>query len=95
MPVTKQDLKRYYPDAESIERIDSMQLFKACYPDKVYLISYRTVIGVKRAGVWYITTQKYSPSTSRQTTRFLSRLYKQGYEHDKTIKRVSDLSEYL
>lgn len=36
------------------------------------LVSYRTPVAYSIGGLWHYTSQKYSPTTSKQITRFLN-----------------------
>ena len=53
----------------SIQQIGKKQLFIV---DGNKLVSYSTIIGYKHNGTWYITTKKFSPTTSKQTTQFIN-----------------------
>ena len=63
----------YNVPANMIKQIASKQLFivDTSYLGRL-LVSYRTTIGVFHNGVWYITTKKYSTTTSKQTSQFIN-----------------------
>jgi len=69
MSVTKKDVLRQYPDALNVSQVDSMQLFVITFSKYELLQSYYTVVGVK-TDKWYLTTEKYSVSTTRQMNKF-------------------------
>lgn len=56
---------------DKVKQIKSQQLFIV---DSPYLgrllVSYRTIVGVFHGGVWVISTEKHSVSTSRQVNSF-------------------------
>lgn len=61
----------YNVPANMIKQIKSMQLFivDTSYLGRL-LVSYKTTIGVFHNSVWYITTEKFSATTSKQATMF-------------------------
>ena len=61
------DIIRYLHNTVNVEQINSMQLFVV---DNTYLYSYRTLIGVFTGGNWFITTKRYSNTTSKQISKF-------------------------
>ena len=68
--VTKQDITERF-NAASVTQIGSKQLFIAQLQNNVtVLISYYTIVGFERSGIWYVTDRKYSVTTSRQITQF-------------------------
>jgi len=50
-----------------IEQVGHKQLF---IMDNRLLVSYLTIVGVEIAGIWYLTSKKYSRTTSRQLNYF-------------------------
>ena len=73
MSVTKQDIARHYGiELSDVKQINSKQLFIADIDNGTVLISYYTIVGKRIAGIWYLTGQKYSVTTSRQLTQFAS-----------------------
>lgn len=56
---------------DKVKQFNSCQLFivDTSYLGRI-LVSYKTTIGVFHNSIWYITTQKFSATTSKQTTRF-------------------------
>lgn len=56
---------------DAVKQINSMQLFivDTSYSGRL-LVSYLTVIGVFHNNIWYITKEKFSPTTFKQTTIF-------------------------
>ena len=57
---------------DKIKQFNSCQLF--IVDSSSYgrvLVSYRTIIGMFYNGTWYITTEKYSTTTSKQTNTFI------------------------
>lgn len=56
---------------DKVKQFNSCQLFivDTSYLGRI-LVSYTTTIGVFHESLWYITTQKFSPTTSKQTTMF-------------------------
>ena len=77
------DIKKLYPN-DRVTQVESMQLF-IVHKDNPLLISYRTVIGVRIGDTWYITTTKYSLTTSRQITAFYNVL-----RHYRTFNFIPD-----
>ena len=74
MSVFKKDIQLAYNVAPNmVKQIASKQLFNV---DTSYLgrllVSYRTTIGVFHNGVWFITKEKFSPTTSKQTSQFIN-----------------------
>ena len=72
-PVTRKDLaNRLGIPLDSIEQVDSKQLFIIYGHMADYLVSYYTIVGFRPSGnkVWKITTMKYSPTTSKQLNQF-------------------------
>lgn len=61
----------YNVPANMVRQVKSMQLFivDTSYLGRI-LVSYKTTIGVFHNSIWYITTEKFSPTTSKQTTMF-------------------------
>ena len=61
----------YNVPANMIKQIGYRQLFivDTSYLGRI-LVSYKTTIGVFHNSVWYLTTEKFSPTTSKQTTMF-------------------------
>ena len=54
-----------------VKQVNSMQLFivDTSYLGRI-LVSYKTTIGAFHNSVWYITTEKFSSTTSKQITVF-------------------------
>ena len=70
-----------------LHQIDSKQLYVVTLPTTInrqLLYSYRTCIGIRRAGTWSITAQRYSVTTSRQINEFTSLAYRGGRD----VKRI-------
>lgn len=66
------DIKRMYPHAIEVKQLGSKPLFmvtRSNYP--TILLSYRTVIGILDGLCWMLTKEKYSVTTSKQTTWFI------------------------
>jgi hypothetical protein len=61
----------YNVPANRVKQIKSMQLFivETSYLGRL-LVSYKTTIGVFHNSIWYLTSEKFSPTTSKQTTMF-------------------------
>ncbi len=65
MGITKLDIKRQFPRADSVEQEGSKQLFHVWNADgSAFILSYQTIIGFVFAGITYLTTEKYSVTTS-------------------------------
>lgn len=74
MSVTKKDIQLAYNVAPNmVKQIDSKQLFivDTSYLGRL-LVSYKTTIGIFHNAIWYITSEKFSPTTSKQTTQFIN-----------------------
>ena len=73
MPVTKKDIANIFNvPTTDITQIGSKQMFKVLsVKDKcLFLVSYRTIIGIYHDNIWKITTKKYSITTTQQITAF-------------------------
>lgn len=68
--ITTADVKQAFPNASRVERVHSQQLFEVYYDNKMLLVSYLTVVGLHMKS-WYITTECYSVSTTRQLNRYI------------------------
>lgn len=65
MTITKSDIKRIFPRAESIEQEGGKQLFHVWNADgSAFILSYQTIIGYIFAGKTVLTTKKYSHTTA-------------------------------
>jgi hypothetical protein len=74
MNVKIKDIQLAYNVAPNmVKQVSSKQLFivDTSYLGRL-LVSYKTTIGLFHNGVWYITTKKFSPTTSKQTTQFIN-----------------------
>jgi hypothetical protein len=74
MKVTKKDIQLAYNVAPNmVKQIDSKQMFivDTSYLGRL-LVSYKTTIGLFHNGVWVITSEKFSPTTSKQTSQFIN-----------------------
>lgn len=67
--VTKQNIINRF-SATNVTQIGRKQLFTACVDNCTVLISYYTIVGRHIAGTWYLTTEKYSVTTSKQMSQF-------------------------
>lgn len=65
----EQRVSNYFGGAE-VSQIDRKRLFIVSGD---LLVSYLTIIGLKVGDKWRVSTQKYSPTTSKQTTQFCNR----------------------
>lgn len=73
MKVTKKDIQLAYNVAPNmVKQLGSKQMFivDTSYLGRL-LVSYKTTIGVFHNGVWVITSEKFSPTTSKQTSQFI------------------------
>lgn len=76
MKVTKKDISNIFGvSPAAIEQIGAKQLFIVDISNgeigyRHILVSYRTIIGFHDSEFWYITTKKYSRTTSSQITAF-------------------------
>lgn len=63
----------YNVPANMVKQVKSKQLFivDTSYLGRI-LVSYKTTIGIFHNSIWYITTEKFSPTTSKQTTIFIN-----------------------
>ena len=72
MEVTRKQVANSFGIANSqVKQINSMQLFII---NNDTLVSYKTIVGRLIDGVWYITSQRYSRTTTRQLNMF-KRMY--------------------
>lgn len=78
MNVTKKDISAIFGvPLSAIEQVGAKQLFIVNISNgdigyRHILVSYRTIIGYNDNEFWYITTKKYSRTTSSQITSFSS-----------------------
>lgn len=67
-----------------VERVGSKNLFIVRRENKLELYSYTTKVGETRLengqALWLLTTEKYTPTTSKQLTQFANAMRKKGYE---------------
>ena len=84
--ITKQDIARQFNIAiNNVKQIDSKQLFivndysslDSTHSNKRYLVSYQTIIGIYDFNncTWYVTKEKFSVTTSRQTSQFINSIH--------------------
>jgi hypothetical protein len=94
--VTITDISKAYPYC-SVKQVGSKQLFiiegEINNTYQKVLISYKTIIGRFYAGIWFITNEKYSVTTTRQANQFIK-------DTSFTVTRLNDISldsvkEYL
>ena len=72
MAVTRKQVANSFGIANSqVKQINSMQLFII---NNDTLVSYKTIVGRLIAGVWHITSHRYSVTTTKQVNRF-KRMY--------------------
>jgi hypothetical protein len=74
MSVNTKDIQLAYNVAPNmVKQIASKQLFivDTSYLGRL-LVSYKTTIGVFHNGIWFITNEKFSPTTSKQTSQFIN-----------------------
>jgi hypothetical protein len=74
MTIKSKDIQLAYNVASNMVRqVSSKQLFivDTSYLGRL-LVSYKTTIGVFHNGIWFITNEKFSPTTSKQTTQFIN-----------------------
>lgn len=65
------ELEKRIPDALDISQVDSKQMAVVIHSDNTeWLYSYWTKVGRHIGGTWYLTTEKYSTTTSKQLTQF-------------------------
>jgi hypothetical protein len=71
----KQAADRFSVNISDVVQKGSKQLFivKNYQNNKTILVSYTTIIGLYKDGIWYITTETLSSTTGKQTTHFCSR----------------------
>ena len=80
-------------ELDDIHQIDSKQLYVVTLPTTInrqLLYSYRTCIGIRRAGTWSITAQRYSVTTSRQISQFTSLARRGGRDVERVNANVFD-----
>jgi len=65
------ELQNMLPYTLNIEQIGAKQMAIVTHSDlTIALYSYRTRVGRQRGDTWYLTTKKYSPTTTRQLRHF-------------------------
>ena len=70
-PVTRRNIANAFGvTLDAVSQCDNMQLFIVKRPADTVLVSYYTIVGVLKNGTWYLTTQRYSRTTSKQLIRF-------------------------
>ena len=62
---------------DKIKQFNSCQLFIVDTSYGRILVNYRTIIGIYDVNncTWYITKEKYSVTTSKQTSQFINSIY--------------------
>lgn len=71
--VTIKDIMiRFNVKRDKVRQFNSCQLFVVDTSYGRVLVSYRTIIGLFQGGKWFITSEKYSVTTSKQTNTFIS-----------------------
>lgn len=71
MSVTKKDIMRQFNvEAFHVEQQGSKQLFIVDLPQCCILVSYLTIVGVC-SGVWKLTEERFSSTTTAQTNKFI------------------------
>lgn len=85
----------------AIKQIGSKQLFVVNVSNgdigyKHILVSYRTIIGYNDNEFWYITTKKYSQTTSKQITTFSRNRWDRikRVENEELIALLPDFLKY-
>ena len=73
MSITKRDIEQAFPLATNIKQIGQKQLFLFELSARAVLCSYRTIVAVKEHDKWQVTPYKYTRTTSKQITQFMSR----------------------
>ena len=62
-------------NTDIVEQVGNKQLYIATLENnRTVLISYKTIVGVIRDGIWNLTTFKYSKTTSKQLYSFAKSL---------------------
>jgi hypothetical protein len=63
----------YNVPANMVKQVRTKQLFivDTSYLGRL-LVSYKTTIGIFHNSVWFITSEKFSPTTSKQTSQFIN-----------------------
>jgi hypothetical protein len=69
--ITKKDVKSLFNNPSIyIEQHGTKQLFTVYDDNRIFLVSYTTIIGYLDRGTWLFNTTKYSSTTSKQLTFF-------------------------
>lgn len=74
MSYSQQVASQFDVPVSMVSQVGSKSMAEITKAGYILLVSYYTIIGVRPVGEfkWYITTQKYSSTTSRQTTQFIN-----------------------
>ena len=76
------DIKNRFP-GNKVERIDTRQAFYVyCGTQHMLALSYNTIVGCYCYGTFYLTTDKYSVTTTKQCNRMAKDFH--------TVERVSE-----
>ena len=91
-PVTKKSIANKFSPC-TVEQLGSKQLFIVDKGSYCLLVSYYTAIGYRLAGdnCWTLTAQKYSATTSKQTTWFSRNYNSQVADSEWFDRRVAEL----
>lgn len=81
--ITKQTRKDLFK-TDSVEQIGSKQLFIV---NGTALVSYTTIVGKLMEDTWYLSTEKYSVTTTKQCTQFANEQLRKGFK----VERVAEL----
>jgi hypothetical protein len=65
-----------------IRKFGSKQLQEITVGDKPVLVSYKTPVAIKIGGELFVTTQKFSTTTSKHITHYMSDLIKSGQKFE-------------
>lgn len=71
-------------NTDNVKQVGSKQLFVV---NDNTLVSYRTIIGKLITGIWHITTEKYSVTTTKQCNQFANEAIRKGFK----VERVAVL----
>ncbi len=81
------DVKSQF-NTDNVKQAGSKQLFVV---NDNTLVSYRTIVGKLIDGTWYITTEKYSVTTTRQCNQFANEAIREATRKGFKVERVTEL----
>lgn len=79
MKITKKHVAEWFKvTLDNVKQVDSKQLFIVQLKTRKVLVSYLTIVGEWVDGLLIVTLYRYSKTTSKQLTQFISYVQRKG-----------------